>query len=509
MPWPPITMATQHPDNASIPWWRSDAFIPTQDELDELLLLFRELSIDEYMWDWEGKHVDEAVGEKIYARAHEFFSAHPLGDEFHLTYRIPALDHGEMHRMARAFMNILSLGDLAHEMGLQRPPVTEMFLPLTRTADEPLQVRQKFREVAGYHRAIFHPASDHGDALLQLFEVTPLVEDVESLCAIERILEPYWTSLLKEKKDHSRGQRIFLARSDPAVNAGVVPAVLAVKVALSKSAELGERLGIPVHPIIGTGALPFRGSVNPTYVETFLPQYAGTRTYSIQSAFRYDYPLEDAKTALAKIREEAPRLEVVHVPPHDIDAVRSLIAIFSEIWQPTIEALAPLVNDVAQYIPPRRERLQHIGLFGYSRGVGNVKLPRAIGFTCALYSIGVPPELIATGRGLRAARRQGLLKHIDTYYPALREDLHHAGKYLNRENIELLSERYPIFREVGEGIRVIEEVLGIRLGPEKPHHVIHRNLTSTIVRRLQETKRDADVLTRDIVEAGKIRRSLG
>ena len=42
----------------------------------------------------------------------------------------------------------------------------------------------------------------------------------------------------------------------------------------------------------------------------------------------------------------------------------------------------------------------HVGLFGYGRslgGVGGVTLPRAIGFTASLYSIGVPPELLGLG----------------------------------------------------------------------------------------------------------------
>lgn len=70
---------------------------------------------------------------------------------------------------------------------------------------------------------------------------------------------------------------------------------------------------------------------------------------------------------------------------------------------PTILAIkiAPIINEVAHFLPKRCERVLHVGLFGYSRGVGKVKLPRAIGFTAALYSLGVPPELIATGRGIK------------------------------------------------------------------------------------------------------------
>ena len=509
MIWPPVTMATQHPDNASVPWWRKDAFIPTQDEIEELLLLFKELPIDEYMWDWEGKYVDEAVGEKLFSRAQDFFQQKTLGEDIHLTFRIPSWQEGKTHRAARAFMNILSLADLAKEIGLRRPPVTEMFLPLTTSAEQPIGARRAFREIADYHRAIFHRSQEDEHHLLDLIHVTPLVEDIDSLFAIENILEPYWQELLKEKKDlKPRGQRVFLARSDPAMNSGLIPAVLAVRAALSAADLLGEQLGFPVHPILGTGSLPFRGSVNPAYTETFLDQYAGTRTYSIQSAFRYDYPLPEVERALATIKAEAPKRTVKRISDADRQKLRALAEIFVTIWKPAIEALAPMVNRIAPYVPSRRERLLHIGLFGYSRGIGAVKLPRAITFTAAFYSLGIPPELITTGRGLKIAHERNLLPLLEAHYPALREDLKHAGKYLNRENLDLLARRDTAFEGIREDIAAIEEILGIALQPEKPHHIIHRNITSNIFHRLMANT-DPAALTADIVEAGKIRCSLG
>lgn len=505
----PVTMATQHPDNACSPWWKESPFVATQDEIEEVMILFKDLPIDEYMWDWEGKYVDEAVGEKLFSRAPDFFKKHPLGKDLHLTYRIPAFDGQKMHRMARAFMNVLALADLGRDIGLKKPPVTEMFLPLTTDARQPMKVREVFKKIAGYHRDVFHDGKKVDADLLRMFDVTPLVEDVKSLLNIEKIVGPYWKSVLKECPDvSSRGQRLFLARSDPAMNAGLVPAVLAIKVALSKAKTVADDLGFSVYPVLGTGSLPFRGSVNPLYLDTFMEQYSGVRTYSIQSAFRYDYPQDIVKKALLRMKKEVPKKRIVSVPPADIKKIERICQIFTDFWQPTIESIAPLINELAACIPPRRERLQHIGLFGYSRGIGKVRLPRAIGFTAALYSIGIPPELIATGRGLVMAGEAGLLDTIEKYYPALREDLQHAGKYFNRENLSYLAKKKPIFREIEQGIDAIEKILEIDLGPEKPHHIIHRNLTSTIYQRLSSGASNASI-SEAIVEAAMIRRSLG
>ena len=505
----PVTMATQHPDNACAPWWKEDAFVATQDEIEEVMILFKDLPVDEYMWDWEGKYVDEAVGEKLFSRGQKLFLKHPLGTDLHLTYRIPAFDGEKMHRMARAFMNVLALADLSKDIGIKRPPVTEMFLPLTTDSRQPIKVREAFKEIAAYHRSVFHRGKKGDTDLLKMFDVTPLVEDVASLLNIERIVAPYWKKLLKECPEaKQRGQRLFLARSDPAMNAGLVPAVLAVKVALSLAKGVADDCDMDVFPILGTGSLPFRGSVNPTYLDTFMPQYAGVRTYSIQSAFRYDYPKDDVSKALKRMQKEVPKHRIVSVSDTDRKNIGKLCKVFTDIWRPTIESIAPLINQVAAYLPQRRERLQHIGLFGYSRGVGKVRLPRAIGFTGALYSLGVPPELIATGRGLVRAGEMGLLDVIEKHYPALREDLKHAGKYLNRENLSLLGKKKSVFREIERDIDAIEKILEIELGPEKPRHIIHRNLTSSIYQRLM-TGGPKEGIQRDLIEAAVIRRSLG
>jgi phosphoenolpyruvate carboxylase len=164
---------------------------------------------------------------------------------------------------------------------------------------------------------------------------------------------------------------------------------------------------------------------------------------------------------------------------------------------------------VAAFVPQRRERMLHIGLFGYSRGVGAVKLPRAIVFTAALYSLGVPPELIATGRGLADAQREGSLSLLETHYPMLRADLEAAGHFFNAENLTTLADRHPAFRQIAEDIAGIERILGLSLGPQTSDHIIHRNLSSTILHRALATDPQRSAITRDIVDAALLRRSLG
>jgi len=49
------------------------AFINTYDEIEECYRMFDELGVEEYMWDWEGKFVDEAVVDKLYRNYIHYF----------------------------------------------------------------------------------------------------------------------------------------------------------------------------------------------------------------------------------------------------------------------------------------------------------------------------------------------------------------------------------------------------------------------------------------------------
>jgi len=97
--------------------------------------------------------------------------------------------------------------------------------------------------------------------------------------------------------------RPFIARSDPALTSGFVPAVIAAKTAISEFYKFENETGIKVYPIIGPGSLYFRGGMSPSTIDEFLRGYKGVRTVTIQSAFRYDYPIDELVTGHFKPRQ--------------------------------------------------------------------------------------------------------------------------------------------------------------------------------------------------------------
>ena len=120
----------------------------------------------------------------------------------------------------------------------------------------------------------------------------------------------------------------------------------------------------------------------------------------------------------------------------------------------------------------------HVGLFGYGRslgGVGGVTLPRAISFTAALYSIGIPPELL----GLASLTESDIL-YVKDVYPSLFGDLRAALRFANERRVqELLGEPYLTllgrftseFDQVHEGLT--SAIWASVNQPEAPMHISH------------------------------------
>ena len=485
-------MASQHPDHAGIPYWHTKEFISTRMEVKECFLSFKDLGIDEYKWDWEGKYVDESVVEKLLSTNFDYFREHPLGKEKFITFRLPNPKVETEFRLGRAFMGILSAAALAKQLGLHPNPLFEVILPMTETAREMIDIQEAFAEIASLKHVLYSFNED----TIKHIQVIPLFENTETMMNSDAILREYLTLHNKTFGFTPTYMRPYVARSDPALNSGIVPTVLAIKIALSHYKDLEKESGVLMYPIIGSASLPFRGGLTPQTAKQFAKEYAGVRTALIQSAFRYDYPFTDVIQGIQTLHKELPKGEAKHISKQDEAEIRSALSAFEQPYREAVEHLAPMVNDIASLLPRRRERVQHIGLFGYSRGVGNVKLPRAIGFTGAMYSLGLPPELIGTGRGLAKAN----IKLIEQTYIGIKDDLRRAGRFLNKKTLKKFQ-----LEGVEEDVKAIEEYLGEPLGPVTSNELEHKELVDLIVTRLERGNLTGDLLT----QAAILRKSLG
>jgi len=122
------------------------------------------------------------------------------------------------------------------------------------------------------------------------------------------------------------------------------------------------------------GSLPFRGGLYPFRPERFYKEYCGARTAIIQSAFRYDFPKAKVLSAIKYLNSHLPKGEAKTITADEEKIIIDVIKPFESSYKKTVEKIAPLINDLAKFLPKRRERVQHIGLFGYSRGIGKVSL---------------------------------------------------------------------------------------------------------------------------------------
>lgn len=493
-------MATQHPDNACTPFWDSgDGFVAAHEEPAECIVCLRDLDADEFMWDWEGKHADEAVIDKLFSSYYDYFRSTLLGRDKFLTFRLPNVWKENGYSLIRALMVILTSEDFAHDLSFRTRPLFEVILPMTERADQLLYIQRSFRELARFKNRVFdHRRSGNNDYI----EIIPLVEGVDDQIGIGTLLEEYVSMHRKFFGKDPAYIRPFLARSDPALVSGFVANVLANKIALSDIRDFSARHKIPTYPIIGAGALVFRGGLSPARAAQFAEEYAGVRTVTVQSAFRYDHPLAAVKRAIRFLRSMLPRRVARAV--EERAALLEIIRIFSREYQAALAGLVADMQPIFAAVPKRRERRQHIGLLGYGRMMGKRALPRAITFVAAWYSIGVPPEFIGLGRAL-SKLDDAQLRLLRKHYRYIESDVREAGRYLNRENIASLAKRSRVWKGIVDDVRLAEARLLLRLGPKTTNDLLHCNLTSQALLRRRQPKE----LARLIAETGKLRRSLG
>ncbi len=518
----PRTMSTQHPDNINVPEWSSDEVINGNAEIFEAHFAYETLGCQEVMWDSEGKDVDTRVVRKLLNNYCEYFTGHTLGEDIFLTYRIPNpnVELVERKVVIETLQNIPVAYDVASTFYKRDvAPIFEVILPFTTDSKElTLLFNYYAKAIIGDSEVMLDESTKVKDWVgafkPKSIRVIPLVEDFNSLWNIDKIVTPYIKTV---KPKHLR---VFIARSDPALNYGLFCAVLLSKMALSKLKKVGQQEDVSMHPILGVGTKPFRGHLSPDNLEPFLNEYKGLATATIQSALRYDYPIEQVKECVRILNERLPNGEPTTISTEEEKVLLDALQKCKKQYENVIEPLAPLVNSVASYVPPRRARKLHIGLFGYSRNVAGVNLPRAITFAAALYAIGVPPEFVGCSAldDLNEAELNLVLK----YYVNVKHDLSTVGGFLSWQNVNMLMEMHQKVAEragtsrekirtaltrILADLQTAEEKLGIKLGPRTPTQKRHENFANNFL--IAYLEREDDEARKALVEAAKMRRCLG
>jgi len=479
-------MSTQHPDNVNVPFFSKSTKLGGEDEVKEAFYAYSHLGMDEQMWDCEGKEVDNYVVKKLLTHYDTFFHEKVLGKDLFLTLRVP----NPLEEKAEAKILLETLESIprsfdASSLFYQKEiaPIFEVILPMTGSAADIDHIYRYYKDfIVARQNIAFKPGDITVGEWIGQFKpaeihVIPLVEDMKRQIEVDQIVRQY----LSDKTPAY--QRVFLARSDPAMNYGVLGAMVSNKIALMRLDALSKELDIPMYPIIGAGSAPFRGNLSPVNIPRFLREYPSVQTFTVQSAFKYDYHLEEVRKGIEMLMAH----KVGPADKVDVDEALSLVTNYVPAFSRQVTDLAPMINQVAKFIPKRRDRKLHNGLFGYARAVDGVTLPRAISFTASLYSIGVPPELF----GLTALSPAEFQRAKSVYF-AFEEDLQDALKFMNPNSPYLPKGMLAKLDELG----IVYET-----------NAEHKDKTDQIIKSMKDGKTDR---VQDLIlMAGHARKFLG
>jgi len=488
---PPRVMSTQHPDNATVPFFVDGEVVEGEDEIQEAYYVYSHLGCDEQMWDFEGKEGDEYAVQKLLSRQSGFFEENVLGEDIRLTVRGPNPDVEPTE--AKVLLEILesiprsydAAATFAEECGVDEfAPIHEVIVPMATSAEQLLLVRRYYEEFVvgkGDRRVVGdRTVSDWvGGFQPDTVGVIPLLEDREHMLDIDGVVGEYVRETGVDE------QRVFLARSDPALNYGSLSADLLNLVALSRLGSVEESESIDVHPMLGAGSAPFRGGLSPDDAENVAEAYPSVETFTTQSAFKYDHTVDEVRDGVEALKDA----DRSTARPIDEERALETVDRVAERYSKQVGVVAPTVNRISDLVPDRRARRLHVGLFGYSREVGENALPRAIGYTAALYSIGLPPTLLGI-----AGMTGDDADFVEDNFPRFYDNLGEAVRYYNPRAPEFVG---LDAEEVEEGLEYVD----------RETNTTHREATDAAIDGLKTG--DSDTVRNAVREAAKERGFLG
>jgi len=494
----PTTMATQHPDSAT-------TYVPVQKEPEEALEDLKPINqggfgIDEYMIDFEGKMTPYVQTSDIMLRLVSEGLA--LGVDVFVTPRIPSVSQETVFRQLMALMSIMEAYYRIHDRTAE-PHTMEVIHPMSESSRELLETRQRVLDVIDLTNKEFDIAVEQNQIRL-----IPLIEAVPQLITVSDMVGAYVAGC-RQLGLEDDVLRVMLGRSDAALDYGHIASALAVKLAIADCYACSETLGMTIAPILGVGTLPFRGHATPSNADRLLTEFSGSRTVTIQSSLRYDYGKHDAISFIKKMKQGLQKSRPKPLSAEKRQEILLLIGMCTKHYLKTFYQVIGPIKTITDLFPNQRDRLARKGPVGYSRDVpkpaelaGCVEdktlsrelrrlqvkkalpdLPRAIKFTGALYSIGLPPEIIGTGRGMHEADKRGLLDALlKEHYASVSADLGFCTQFIRLDMAKKFIP-YTAFKQVSQDLHFLGEYVTI---DEYEPNILYSTLMETLAPSLQQ-----------------------
>lgn len=472
----PSTSATQLQDNAVRPFWSFKSNASAADDFFDCFVSFKELDCHEYVWDWKGRKLDELLVKKLLSSYSKFFRSRPIGSRCFITF---SMDGGMgVEEMGRLYMSIMTSNDFAAEQGMFSPPLFEV-VHSSSSSDGLMRFANLYNECVGM--ATESLEHDCGPKHISIMPSHQFGSGWFS--SLERFFSSFQSSF-RCRVDFFRP---VIPRSAVADRKGFVGSVLATKKALCGYARFSEVTGIASYPVVDAGPLLFRGGLSPSRFSGFVSCYKGMRTATLTPSFRYDHELAEVKAAVSGLNRLLPRNRPFTLSEDEHARISAVEGIFSRHFASASGALP--------------------GLSEISDALGQVRRPvnPRLGWSFSLYSLGVPPEFVGTGRALLECIKSGRISDLERFYPGVKEDLVRAGALLNRENLRFLAKTHKGWKGLAKDVALVEDYVDASLGPGDADSFLHRNHTSNVF-HLWSAKRD---FARDLMAAARARRCMG
>jgi len=526
----PSSMATQHPDSAS-------RYVPIQHEVEEAVDALTPqpegLGIEELMIDFEGKMTPYHQTAEI---AHQLIAKGLIpGKDVALT---PRISNATEETVFRQLMALMSIVEADYDIVKASPGVggiEEVILPMVKGADDLIKLRRRIADIIELAHKEFGLIRDPN-----ALQVIALIEGIPAMLNFTSLYGDYLNQAAPLGFTQKR-LRYMIGKSDSALSYGMTASVLAVKIMNSQAYKLGENRGLKVAPILGGGSLPFRGHITFDNLDNILRDYAGVRTITIQSGIRYDQDSQVAKNLITSLKVELKKTKPKIYNDGDKAFIKDCLVIFALAYAKIFNRVAEQVIGLADVIPKQRDRLTSRGPSGYARpGIDPAELipftditvlhdelkkikaseltalPRAITFTAALYSVGLPPEFLGTGAAvaklIELKGREGLYRLLH-FYPGLKDALGFAGRFLH---LEVAAKFFTaeVIDSVRTGLALLEKHLDIRLldRGDKSYQTL-LEIIEPLVRQVAHGsslgEEDLALLRSCMIRLGKLRGSLG